>query len=43
MKITMLGAGNAHVSECYNTCCEIEDNEQCFMVDGGGGSTIPIS
>lgn len=40
MKITMLGTGNALVSECYNTCFVIEDNEQCFMVDGGGGSTI---
>ncbi len=40
MRITMLGTGNALVSECYNTCFVIEDNEQCFMVDGGGGSTI---
>ncbi len=40
MKITMLGTGNALVSECYNTCFVIEDNEQCFMADGGGGSTI---
>ena len=40
MKITMLGTGNALVSECYNTCFVIEDNEQCFMIDGGGGSMI---
>lgn len=40
MKITMLGTGNALVSECYNTCFVIEDNEQYFMIDGGGGSMI---
>ena len=40
MKITMLGTGNALVTECYNTCFVIEDNGQYFMVDGGGGSTI---
>ena len=40
MKIPMLGTGNALVSECYNTCFVIEDNEQCFMIDGGGGSMI---
>ncbi len=26
MKITMLGTGNALVTECYNTCFVIEDN-----------------
>ena len=40
MKLTMLGTGNALVTECYNTCFVIEDNGQYFMVDGGGGSTI---
>ncbi len=40
MKLTMLGTGNALVTECYNTCFIIEDNGQKFMVDGGGGSTI---
>ncbi len=40
MKLTMLGTGNALVTECYNTCFVIEDNDQCFMVDGGGGSAI---
>lgn len=40
MKLTMLGTGNALVTECYNTCFVIEDDRQYFMVDGGGGSAI---
>lgn len=40
MKLTMLGTGNALVTECYNTCFIIEDNGKLFMVDGGGGNTI---
>ncbi len=37
MKLTMLGTGHAVVTECYNTCFVLEDNGQCFLVDGGGG------
>ena len=40
MKLTMLGTGNALVTECYNTCFVLESEEGCLMVDGGGGSTI---
>lgn len=40
MNITMLGTGNALVTECYNTCFVIESNRQYFMVDGGGGNTV---
>lgn len=40
MKLTMLGTGNALVTECYNTCFLIEDRGKLFMVDGGGGNTI---
>lgn len=40
MKLTMLGTGNAIVTECYNTCFVLDDGGQCLMVDGGGGSTI---
>ncbi len=40
MEITMLGTGNALVTECYNTCFVIKDNKQLFMVDGGGGNTL---
>lgn len=38
MKLTMLGTGNALVTECYNTCFVMEDKGQYFMVDGGGGA-----
>lgn len=40
MKLTMLGTGNALVTECYNTCFVISDNDKHFMVDGGGGNTV---
>ena len=40
MKLTMLGTGNALVTECYNTCFPLEDRGQLFLTDGGGGNTI---
>ena len=40
MKLTMLGTGNALVTECYNTCFILQENNQYFMIDGGGGNTI---
>ena len=40
MNITMLGTGNALVTQCYNTCFVIEDDGRYFMVDGGGGNGI---
>lgn len=40
MKLTMLGTGNALVTDCYNTCFLIENNGEILMVDGGGGNTI---
>ena len=40
MKLTMLGTGNALVTECYNTCFVLEDDGQHLLVDGGGGSAI---
>lgn len=40
MKLTMLGTGNALVTECYNTCFVLDDDGQCLMVDGGGGSAV---
>ena len=36
MELTMLGTGNALVTEYYNTCFVIGENNQYFMVDGGG-------
>lgn len=40
MQITMLGTGNAVVTECYNTCFVLSENNNYFLVDGGGGSTL---
>lgn len=40
MKITMLGTGNALVTECYNTCYVLSGREGHVLVDGGGGSAI---
>lgn len=40
MKITMLGTGNALVTECYNTCFVLQDRGRYLLVDGGGGNTI---
>lgn len=40
MKLTMLGTGNALVTECYNTCFVLHENQEYFLVDGGGGNEI---
>ena len=40
MKLTMLGTGNAMVTNCYNTCFAFEEDGRCFLVDAGGGNTI---
>ena len=41
MKLTILGTGNATVSECYNTCFALTDEEKrCFLADAGGGNRI---
>lgn len=40
MKLTMLGTGNATVTECYNTCFLLRENGGCLLVDGGGGNGI---
>ena len=40
MKLTMLGTGNAAVTECYNTCFVISSAGGNILVDGGGGSTL---
>ena len=40
MELTMLGTGNALVTECYNTCFAIREKADYFLVDGGGGNTI---
>lgn len=44
MRMTFLGTGNANVTECYNTCFVLEDEEReedrYFLVDAGGGNGI---
>lgn len=40
MKLTILGTGNAAVTECYNTCFAFSDNNRHFLVDTGGGNQI---
>lgn len=40
MKLTMLGTGNALVTECCNTCFLMEDEGRLFLVDGGGGNAV---
>lgn len=40
MDMTILGTGNAMVTQCYNTCFLLEDKGESFLVDGGGGSGI---
>ena len=40
IKLTMLGTGNALVTECYNTCFLLDDQGQLFLTDGGGGNAI---
>ncbi len=40
MKITLLGTGNAQVTECYNTCFVMDDGGKCILVDGGGGNSL---
>ena len=32
----MLGTGNALVTECYNTCFILQEDNEQFLVDGGG-------
>lgn len=41
MKLTMLGTGNATVTECFNTCFIFSNEEGMhFLIDTGGGNRI---
>lgn len=40
MQLTLLGTGNATVTECYNTCFVLSEGDRHFLVDGGGGSGL---
>lgn len=39
-KITMLGTGNALVTQCYNTCFVLDTPTTRLLVDAGGGNGI---
>lgn len=39
-KIIILGTGNAAVTKCYNTCFAIQNEDEYFLVDTGGGNGI---
>ncbi len=36
----ILGTGNATVTKCYNTCFALQQDEEYFLVDTGGGNGI---
>lgn len=38
--ITMLGTGNATVTQCYNTCFALQTDTTLLLVDGGGGNGV---
>lgn len=40
MKLHILGTGNGGAIKCYNTCFALENNNEYFLVDGGGGNQI---
>ncbi len=40
MEIIMLGTGHGSVTECYNTCFALKENDEYFLVDTGGGNGI---
>jgi len=40
MELTMLGTGNASVTECYNTCFVLSEGGKHILVDGGGGNLL---
>lgn len=39
-RLIALGTGNATVTKCFNTCFAMEDNNEYFLVDTGGGNGI---
>ena len=40
LEIIMLGTGHAAVKKYYNTCFVLRENNECFMIDAGGGNQI---
>ena len=39
-KIIMLGTGSAMVTDCYNACFLLKSENDCLLVDAGGGNGI---
>lgn len=39
-KLIVLGTGNAMATRCYNTCFALQNGDEYFLVDGGGGNGI---
>ena len=39
-RLIFLGTGNALVTKCYNTCFALQNGEQYFLTDAGGGNGI---
>lgn len=39
-KLILLGTGNATVTKCYNTCFVIQNANENFLIDTGGGNGI---
>lgn len=39
-KLVILGTGNATVTNCYNTCFALKNNNEYLLVDAGGGNGI---
>lgn len=42
MRLVMLGTGDALSLKFYNTCFVLDNGEDYFLVDGGGGNTLMI-
>lgn len=40
MKVILLGTGHGSVTECYNTCFTMNEHDEYFLVDSGGGNGI---
>ncbi len=40
VKLTILGTGNAAVTQIYNTCFALQSGAETFLVDAGGGNMI---
>jgi Metal-dependent hydrolases of the beta-lactamase superfamily III len=41
-RLIVLGTGNAMATRCYNTCFALHDQDEYFLVDGGGGNGILV-